>query len=1239
MRQIYITFTAALMALVANAHPISPGEAETIATDFFNSGSATRNTPHKVARAVTPNTQFFKSPAYYIFNADDNNGFVIVSGDSRTKSILGYSDKGSFNAEQMPTQLIWLLNEYQKGVESLPAESAAPRQKVTRSEDQVPLLSTQWGQDAPYNEKCPILFGTHAKTGCVATAMAQIINYEKKSNHVAEIPEYWCEVYMPPLPEYDFNLGNLDDEGIATLMLYCGQSVRMGYGAEESGAAPQDVPDALRSYFGWEESVRVMDRGEYNDDHWNRMVKEEIAAGHPLFYSAVSETSGWHAFVIDGVADDMFHVNWGWDGYMDGYFSFQPFATDNKSEFVNMQWMVTTRDDDPSADVITYGTTIDGINYQLNEDLTAAVLPLKYGEKYRGELVIPSYVNYEGQTYKVNYFGPNAFVKCEHLESLSIPATIEGQAWSIFDGCINLRRVNVEDMAAFIKLEVGGWWTGSPLWEGADLYLNGELVKDLVIPEGIEEIGYCKFANCTSIESVTMPSTMKVAGQYSFAKCPNLKRVDMLQSSLEIIDILAFVNDYSLEEIKLPTTLKEIRGDAFGQVNGRGCEKLRKIVSLATTPPWSVNGNTFIERHYSDAVVYVPDASVEEYQIAKEWSNFLEICPLSEEKPLPETTLVSDKGLQYEVNLTEKYAKLIGKAEDFAYSDGCTIPYSVEYNNQDYPVEVIGYSGAWDLNISKIEAPVRKIGTSAFVCASFEDVFETPAEVKTIGYRAFFNTRIPYLILSENILSIGSQAFEGQNDWLHVLAIESRNPQPPTISEDTFDSMTYNESPLMVPFGFKKAYASAPGWRNFNNISNIGAAQEETYDNDLTLSASIPNNIPVKDRMPITIAATVRNSGMKGVSGFTLSWYIDEEYLGEKEYDVELAPDEIYSFEDKIVAKVNDAGTHELKLVVKIDDIDDQDTSDNIVVLAFDSFEKGYYRVSLIEQYTTEACSITPLVASKIPDGIKNSGYSDFVAYVTHHCGYYGDFLTLNDDYEWFYGDYGYFTPAMMLNRSDIYETGYTIVNNIRDDVDRRIISEAGLCNALVSVYCDVRDDKVCVKTLLEKDGDFDLTAGYDYVTVFLVEDSIPAQEQVDPWSDGFVEDFIHRNALRKVLSGPWGNKISWKDDICALKFESDIDLSWNTDNLKAIAFIHRYDPTSKLNCQVYTANSSALPQYGRDVDDNLFEEAYVGNIKQDAEIFDVYTIMGVKVKANATDCSGLPAGIYICNGKKVYVK
>ncbi len=92
-----------------------------------------------------------------------------------------------------------------------------------------------------------------------------------------------------------------------------------------------------------------------------------------------------------------------------------------------------------------------------------------------------------------------------------------------------------------------------------------------------------------------------------------------------------------------------------------------------------------------------------------------------------------------------------------------------------------------------------------------------------------------------------------------------------------------------------------------------------------------------------------------------------------------------------------------------------------------------------------------------------------------HHCGFYDDFLTVNHDYEWFYNDYGTYTPAMMLNRTDISNTGCTPVNEVKDDIDRKIISEAGLCDALVSVYCDVYDGKVCVKTLLEKDEDFDL--------------------------------------------------------------------------------------------------------------------------------------------------------------------
>ena len=511
-----ITFFLLLWAVVLHAQQITPDEAAAIASEFLSSSSPQLTTAKRVGvrRAkAKPDADEKLSRPYYVFNGDDNSGFVIVSGDKRAKKILGYSNTGSFDLDNMPTQLAWLLSEYQKMMEALPSNAPTPRQQISRSAEQTPLLSTQWGQSAPYNDKCPIVNGARAVTGCVATAMAQVINYEKKTYHVAEIPEYWCDVYMPTLPEYEFDFGNLDNDGIATLMLYCGQSVKMGYGPQESGAFVQEIPEALRNYFGWEQEVRIIERANFNDEHWNRMVKEEIAAGHPLIYSATSESgNGLHAFIIDGTSDDLFHVNWGWDGYMDGYFSFQPLSDDHRSDFIKMQSMITTRDDDPSADIITYGTTIDGINYQLNEDLTAIVLPLKNGEKYRGALVIPSYVNYGGQSYRVTYLGPNAFVKCEHLESISIPATIEGQEWSIFDGCINLHKVNVEDLTAFIKLDVGGWWTGSPLTYGGDLYLNGELVKDLMIPEGIECVGYYKFANCTSIETVTMPSTMKVAG-------------------------------------------------------------------------------------------------------------------------------------------------------------------------------------------------------------------------------------------------------------------------------------------------------------------------------------------------------------------------------------------------------------------------------------------------------------------------------------------------------------------------------------------------------------------------------------------------------------------------------------------------------------------------------------------------------------------------------------------------------
>lgn len=1239
MRRLLTLPIAFAISFALSAEPVSPSEALSIANDFFNTHVASSHTLRKTISKEASDINMMRPQPYYVFNAENGNGFVIVSGDSRTKKILGYADKGTFAKDNIPPQLSWLLDRYQYSVGRLAPDLPEQTRQTPRMSNVAPLLATAWGQGAPYNDKCPIVYGSKALTGCVATAMAQVINHEKKTNVIKEIPGYDSEVYSPgSLPQHIFDLGNLDNDGIATLMLYCGQSVHMQYGTTESGASADEIPIALKNYFGWEEDVRLLSRSNYNDEHWDRMVEEQIAEGTPIIYSAITESGSAHCFVIDGIQDGLYHVNWGWEGAMDGYYSFQPFDYDTRAEYILMQQMVTLRNDEPSADVITYGTTIDGINYQLDDySLTAAVLQLKNGEKYRGDLVIPSIISYGGKNYTVNYFGQNAFVGCGYLNSISIPATVTGQAWSIFDGCVNLHKVNIEDLKAFISLETGAWWTGSPFCYGADLYIKGELVKNLVIPEGIEKIGYCKFANCTSIESIEFPSTLKVAGQYSFSGCPNLKRVDMSESSLELIDILAFVNDESIEEVKLPATLKNMREDAFGQVNGPGCKKLKKIVSLATTPPWSEHDHSFTEKHYGDAIVYVPDESVEKYRDAKEWKNFLHIHPLSEEEPVPMYETLTHDGLIYEVYTTKKYAKLIGGVP-IDYFKAYTIPSSVEYNGENYPVEDIGFEAVYGLTIESVEAPFKQFGMSSFCAAIFQNEYEIPSTINIIPARAFRAVEMPKLILPSSIKSIGSDAFgDEEADWKYIPEIVCLGSVPPEMAPDAFDSQTKQRGVLKVPYGSKKAYMYAPGWKDFANIVNEGDKQEQPLESDLTLTARLDSERKIKKGMPLAVSCDVRNSGKNAVDGFTLKWYFDGEYIDRKNFEETLEVNAIYRFKENIPVNIEDEGEHVLKLELSLSG--DEDTSDNTVSLTFNTFSKGYYRIALIEQFTSEECSLTPLYSPTLTSAIENSGYSDYVTHVAHHCGFFDDFLTVNHDYEWFYNDNGTYTPAMMFNRTDMADDGNTPVQSITDMVDKYIIDNADICNALVSVYLETTSDKAVVKVALEKNDDFDYESGYCYFTIFLIEDNIKAQKQRDPFGDGYLDDYVHHNALRKVLTNVWGDRIYWKDDLYARRYETELGPTWDAKNLKAVAFIHRYDSSSPVNCQVYTANSSDLPQYGRQLEDSDFSGVDLPDVDKTAIPFDIYNLTGVKVKNNATDFTGLPGGLYICNGRKFVVK
>lgn len=275
--------------------------------------------------------------SYYVFNVGERDGFVVVSGDDRAPAILGYCDEGSFNTEDMPENMKAWLQGYADQIEWLKQH---PNQAVRASElDEheavKPLLNCTWNQGSPYNSLCPYDGNARSVTGCVATAMAQVLYYHKyPAQTIATIPAYTTYTkginvssigittlnWTNMLSNYTGNETNEQKDAVATLMKLCGASVEMDYSSNESGAQSSLVPIAFKNYFDYDAATYLADRGNFRAREWNNLIYNELANNRPVYYSGQS-TGGGHAFVIDGYdKNGLFHVNWGWGGNSNNYF-------------------------------------------------------------------------------------------------------------------------------------------------------------------------------------------------------------------------------------------------------------------------------------------------------------------------------------------------------------------------------------------------------------------------------------------------------------------------------------------------------------------------------------------------------------------------------------------------------------------------------------------------------------------------------------------------------------------------------------------------------------------------------------------------------------------------------------------------------------------------------------------------------------------------------------------------------
>lgn len=341
-----LIFTALALASFAGGNAVTLTPEEALARAGKSGAPATRGglmtgSPELSFTKMTENGD----PAVYVFN-NDNGGYLVLSANDLAYPVLGYSDSGRITDEDiaMNPSLEWWLSEYARQIEYAVSKGAAREEgqfymPSTRADYEAiaPQIKTKWDQGAPYYNQCPMYGVYRTFTGCVATAMAQVMNYwkypevgqgqigyeassigKRLTMNFANKKFDWDNM----LPAYYGSYTKEQADAVAYLMKACGYAVKMDYGADSSGALAMNIATGMKKYFNYDPNIFYTLREYYSSTQWTEMIYDNLKNVGPLLYGGGSLLGGGHSFVCDGYdGNGMFHFNWGWSGMSDGYYS------------------------------------------------------------------------------------------------------------------------------------------------------------------------------------------------------------------------------------------------------------------------------------------------------------------------------------------------------------------------------------------------------------------------------------------------------------------------------------------------------------------------------------------------------------------------------------------------------------------------------------------------------------------------------------------------------------------------------------------------------------------------------------------------------------------------------------------------------------------------------------------------------------------------------------------------------
>ena len=316
-RTLLLVLTAFSNILLANAEPITKARALSIATKYINNPKLSDNAPK------TRSSKADEQPAYYIFTNPNDKKFVIISGESKLNELVGYGDKMTENPNDQPPYFKLFLKEYERVVKEVRSKATAttPQRPIKRKVE--PLLTCKWSQYDPFNKYTPLSNGQHTPTGCVATATAQVMFYNKwpknrPQDYIASTGDdakksatYWWDEMKNTTNEMRAEQSR---QAVGILMYDIGKAVHMRYYIKGSDSNLQRACNALRDKFDY--TVRYLDKNFLPANDFLNEVMQEISDGYPVLV-----VGGPHAFVYDGYDEQgLIHTNWGWGGENDGYF-------------------------------------------------------------------------------------------------------------------------------------------------------------------------------------------------------------------------------------------------------------------------------------------------------------------------------------------------------------------------------------------------------------------------------------------------------------------------------------------------------------------------------------------------------------------------------------------------------------------------------------------------------------------------------------------------------------------------------------------------------------------------------------------------------------------------------------------------------------------------------------------------------------------------------------------------------